>query len=113
MTLHIYRYIKLFQKYFISLYLNAIITKIKLDNIFRIKIMYLLNGNNIINVVNAPNKEESNILFIVTFLFKVMQTVSSKIKSYIKFNINNKSIYIVILSPNLLYKKNTTYFVVF
>lgn len=75
-----------------SLNLYVIDTIIKLFNIFNSNNMYLFTGKKIIKVEIPPKHAPKNILFNLTFLFNVIETVNNNKKSYIKLRTNNKSI---------------------
>ena len=77
----------------------------KLNIILKTKRISVVIGINNVNIEREPNKLPLNILFKEAFLFNVLFTVKRRIKSKNKFNKKTKSKYTIIISPNLLYKK--------
>jgi len=86
----------------IFLYLKVTSTINSPAKIFKINKIYLFIGINIKKVDNPPIKEPNIILLNGTFLFKAVLTVIKINPSYIKFKINNKSIYIVIIITKII-----------
>ncbi len=73
-----------------------------LSNILVMKSISVLNGINKTNIVNEPRMLPKNILFKGVLLFRIMDTVSSNIKSNAKFRNNNKSMYIFIITHHVI-----------